>query len=87
MKENGKNPHSSAILQQLGKTNFNLQVVIFEKKIQIGDILSFNLGTVLKFPMQNMQEAYLSIHGKRFAYGEILKQKERYAFKVQKIAS
>lgn len=74
------------ILKNLADAELTLDIVLVEKQYEIGELMMLTTGSMMMFDTPADDSAWLTINGKRFAYGEIVRKNEFYGLRITGLA-
>lgn len=73
------------ILESIKGAQLDLRVMLVEKAFSIGELSHLSPGSVLLFDQEAGAPAELTVNGKRFAEGTVVKTNEHYGLKIDKL--
>ncbi len=73
------------ILNSLKTTTLDLQIVLLEKEMNLGQLVSLSPGSILTFDKPVSSPAHLYVNAKKFAKGTVVQVAERYGLKLTEL--
>lgn len=77
--------NKDSIKEEFGEVLFNVVVELGRKKVTIGDMISWESGTIIKLNKTSGEPVDFLVNGKPLAYGEVMVLDEKFAVRITEI--